>query len=490
MDVQQRRLYRWPDHWGPEENGSVDWSHMGQRPGVCAGGIGGIGGPGGASGRPGDGGSVAVNIVSVKDLASNLEITTSGGASRPGAGCPGGKRGAPGALRYDYNNDDSPVPQPPPAGDPSGTGLNGPPGAASLHAITWLSSPTYEDNGDGKQYSYVQMVPGAGMLPDLWYIKYWGVASGTAEISNAIAEADFKSSSVRDRPTHYNETQAIYQMVEDAFYALVLQNEGVVIGYKLAEDGYDHYEWVRARFIPNVNLQSSSALLVGRKATLRSGNGPDLYMINSSTQSGKVEVHSATFSSDYKDGADWISGVNTSDAAGAVFRISDGSDSAHAAVGDLFVIRTANTASGCVELVQLTQASGYQTATPYQTWIPSADAAHGRFWMIGADLYFIRVNSTASGKIEIYRAAAAIGYQRPDGGNAGDVTGQARTLGECVRYRRGILARVHQHGLPAGQGCVRTRHHRLYPAVKIRPTLLPTGLDGFNGLHLWPMRST
>ena len=71
--------------------------------------------------------------------------------------------------------------------------------------------------------------------------------------------------------------------------------------------------------------------------------------------------------------------------------------------GDLYMIKTRNTGSGVVEVHAASHQNKFASYTYHGTTpFTYDDAANGYFILRGGDLYYIRVNNTASRKIELY----------------------------------------------------------------------------------------
>jgi len=157
-----------------------------------------------------------------------------------------------------------------------------------------------------------------------------------------------------------------------------------------------------------------------RFAAYEGGNGTfvmddgDLYFIKTkNTASGKIEVHSASQDSDYQDS---ISGGKASrftagDAGNGTFTISQ---------GNLYYIKTKNTASGKIEVHSASQSSGYQTqlAGGAASRFTAGDAGNGTFTINDGDLYYVKSKSVASGQVEIHTASRTSGYQTQLSGGA------------------------------------------------------------------------
>ncbi len=128
----------------------------------------------------------------------------------------------------------------------------------------------------------------------------------------------------------------------------------------------------------------------------------DLWFIKTrNTASGKVEVHSATRQSRFRD-----RGVSST----TRFAAAEADNGTWAMVGaDLWFIKTRNTASGKVEL-HTAKAPSYRSGKSFVTRFSTATAADGIWQMDGDDLWFIKTRNTASGKVEASSATAATGY--------------------------------------------------------------------------------
>jgi hypothetical protein len=120
------------------------------------------------------------------------------------------------------------------------------------------------------------------------------------------------------------------------------------------------------------------------------------------TGSGRVEVHSATPASGFRDGVHGVTWFSPGDNSNGWFQM----------VGsEVFFIKTKNTGSGKVEIHSATAGSGYKSAGQHSvTWFSPGDANNGWFQMVGSDLFFIKTKNTGSGKVEIHSATAGSGY--------------------------------------------------------------------------------
>jgi hypothetical protein len=80
--------------------------------------------------------------------------------------------------------------------------------------------------------------------------------------------------------------------------------------------------------------------------------------------------------------------------------------------GDLWFIRTRNTGAGTVEVRQdVVSGKSYKAGTAVRSWLSAKEADNGKFLMNGEDLWFVKLRNTDSGKIELYSATKASGYQ-------------------------------------------------------------------------------
>jgi len=131
--------------------------------------------------------------------------------------------------------------------------------------------------------------------------------------------------------------------------------------------------------------------------------GSDLYFIKTkNTALGVVEVHTATAASSYLSGTDSVTGISSADGASGTVQM---------AAGDLWLAKTSGTASGKVEVSRWPASLGFLipsvlTATVYTT----ADAPNGVFQIQGTDLIFLKTKNTTSGRVEYKRATASSNY--------------------------------------------------------------------------------
>jgi hypothetical protein len=140
------------------------------------------------------------------------------------------------------------------------------------------------------------------------------------------------------------------------------------------------------------------------------GNGNIYFVKTKNTASGTIEVFTATASSGYTEG------ISTA----TRFLINDGANGTFGMLvnGDLYFIKTRNTGTGMIEA--FTALGPYTTGAPrpaYTTGLstparfPAADAANGWFGMLPtSDVYFIKTRNTGSGKVEAFTATSASGY--------------------------------------------------------------------------------
>ena len=94
----------------------------------------------------------------------------------------------------------------------------------------------------------------------------------------------------------------------------------------------------------------------------------------------------------------------TSDASNGVFTIDN---------GDLYFIKTKNTATSFVEVFFADHQKKFATIEPSSTSdFPTTNATDGNFFTIrGGNLYLIKTRNTASGKVEVQRADGSKGYK-------------------------------------------------------------------------------
>lgn len=382
----------WPDGWGPEDPpSSVDWSQIGTSPGVCAGGAGGNGGPGGDSGTPGAGGNIVISVVNTPDFSSNVQVSAGPGAAHAGAGGAGGSRGSPGHLGYLYNDSGSEsVPQPPPAGDPSGAGQPGAAGAVPPAFNTYLSE---SEAANGR---FQMAVQDGSNVPDLFYIKTAHTGSNAVEVHSADADQGYSSGEHIATGLPLGPAASAF-VLGDCLATGPLGIESFALGLFDASGGPVIFN---VSFGPNFSEVDQSNptrfdSVVAANGTLQLDNA-DLYLVQArATASGMVEVHSATSDTGYAQGADWVSSLATADAANGTLQICE---------GNLYFLQTAGTNSGMVELQVRSQSDGYQAVQTSQTWFPVSDAPNGSFQVVGRNLYFLKYRNTFSGQVEVYVA--------------------------------------------------------------------------------------
>jgi hypothetical protein len=131
--------------------------------------------------------------------------------------------------------------------------------------------------------------------------------------------------------------------------------------------------------------------------------GPDLFFIKvRNTGSGQVEIHSATAASGYQIGQDLVTWMSSLDNANGWFQM----------VGtNLFFIKSLHTSSGRVELHSATAGSGYRDGQHNVTWLSTGDAGNGWFQMVAGDMFFTKTLNTGSGRVEVHSATAGSGYR-------------------------------------------------------------------------------
>ena len=131
----------------------------------------------------------------------------------------------------------------------------------------------------------------------------------------------------------------------------------------------------------------------------------DLYFIKTAqTSQRRIEVHSMVEAGAYKYyDLHLVSIFSEGDTNNGFFTIDN---------GDLYMIKTRNTGSGVVEV----HAAGHRdkfASYSYHGTTPFTydDAANGYFILRGGDLYYIRTSNTASGKTELYISDGEKNYQ-------------------------------------------------------------------------------
>jgi hypothetical protein len=204
--------------------------------------------------------------------------------------------------------------------------------------------------------------------------------------------------------------------------------------------------------------------------------GGDLYFVKTrNTASGRVEVHSATAASGYgKAGVHRATYIDAAEADNGFYEL----------VGsDLYFIKTKNTTSGRIELHSATAASGYTTGGHRTTYLDVAEGDNGHYQLVGSDLYFIKTKNTTSGRIELHSATAASGYQTAgvhratyidaaEGGN-----GFYQVVGSdlyFIKTKNTSSGRIEVHSTTAASGYQKGGIHKV--------TLLKAG-EGDNGFY-------
>ncbi|WP_437494943.1 N-acetylmuramoyl-L-alanine amidase [Sorangium sp. So ce1014] len=131
-------------------------------------------------------------------------------------------------------------------------------------------------------------------------------------------------------------------------------------------------------------------------------NGNIYFVKSKNTASGKVEVLTATHASGYTEGVSTVSRFNVSDGDNGRFGMLPN--------GHLYFVKTKNTGTGTIEAFTAL-ASTYATGLSTSTRFAAAEAANGVFGMLPtSDLYFVKTKNTSSGKIEVLTATSASGY--------------------------------------------------------------------------------
>jgi hypothetical protein len=190
-------------------------------------------------------------------------------------------------------------------------------------------------------------------------------------------------------------TKAIQLQASDLFFIKTKSTASgnIEIHNADAVDSF-RYGWLHAvTYLSSANQDSGWFQMVGL----------DLYFIKTSnTNSGLVEIHTATFASNYQSGQHWTSRFSIADQHNGWFQM----------MGDtLFFIKTRHTDSGAVEVHAATRASSYQSGQDNHTWLSVADADNGWYQIVGSNLYFIKTRQVDSGRVEVHAALAVASYQ-------------------------------------------------------------------------------
>ncbi|GAA4758934.1 hypothetical protein GCM10023217_34280 [Gordonia alkaliphila] len=234
---------------------------------------------------------------------------------------------------------------------------------------------------------------------DLWLIKTRNTGSRKVEVHKVGAGSNYRDGEVH-AATWFDtadQNNGYFQVVGNDLYFIKTRNTGsgkVEVHSATASSGYKsgqhHVTWFGTGDQNNGWFQ-----MVGN----------ELWFIKTkNTSSKRAEVHNATAASGYKQAtvhaASWI---GSNDEGNGWFQM----------VGnDLWFIKTKNTGSGKVEVHSATASSGYRNAGVHSaTWLGTADRANGWFQMVGNDLWFIKTTNTGSnGKVEVHNATASSGY--------------------------------------------------------------------------------
>jgi hypothetical protein len=131
-------------------------------------------------------------------------------------------------------------------------------------------------------------------------------------------------------------------------------------------------------------------------------NGNVYFVKTRNTASGKIEVFTATRSSGYTEGISAVTRFSASDGANGRFGVLPN--------GDVYFVKTRNTGTGTIEAFTAlgpTYKAGLSTPTRFT----AAEAANGMFGMLPtSDIYFVKIRNTGSGKVEALTATSASGY--------------------------------------------------------------------------------
>jgi hypothetical protein len=142
-----------------------------------------------------------------------------------------------------------------------------------------------------------------------------------------------------------------------------------------------------------------------RFGQVKAGGANDLFFVKTkNTGSGRVEAFTVTAASGYQSGIASATRFSPGDANNGWFGLLPN--------GDMYFVKTKNTGSGRVEAFTVTAASGYQSGISSATRFSPGDANNGWFGLLpNDDLYFVKTKNTGSGKVEVFTATAASGYQ-------------------------------------------------------------------------------
>ncbi|WP_438008788.1 N-acetylmuramoyl-L-alanine amidase [Sorangium sp. So ce321] len=138
----------------------------------------------------------------------------------------------------------------------------------------------------------------------------------------------------------------------------------------------------------------------GRFGVLPNG---DLYFVKEkNTGTGTIEAFTA-LGPTYSTGLSTRTRFAAAEAGNGVFGMLQTSD--------VYFVKTRNTGSGKVEVLTATSASGYTAGVHAITRFAAGDADNGTFGVLAnGDVYFVKTRNTASGKIEVFTATRASNY--------------------------------------------------------------------------------
>jgi len=164
--------------------------------------------------------------------------------------------------------------------------------------------------------------------------------------------------------------------------------------------------WMRAPFAAAFAVFLTVAILVmgASQAQAADVSNSLVFIKTYHTGTGTVEVHAFSRASGYSARQVGTgSGFSTRDDGNGVWQISG---------NDLYFIKLWSTGSGRVEVHAYSGASNYQTKiVAAASGFSAQDATNGTWQIVGRDLYFIKSRNTGSGRVEVHAYSGASNYQ-------------------------------------------------------------------------------
>jgi subtilisin family serine protease len=237
--------------------------------------------------------------------------------------------------------------------------------------------------------------------PALWLAKSTQTAGDAIELNSLTASSGWAS--YGSRPTRFPAQEGpngFWQPVNDDLWNIRFRGTGGTVELRTAT--------AATNYTAGRDWTTVFGAAEGNNGIMHIV-GADLWYVRTRSVSATVDVFAACAVNYAKRCFAVASRFPLAEADHGVFQVANGN-------GDLWFIRT-DSGSGSVEVrkdvvvTSVTGAKSYQSGSASSTCLSTQGAGDGRFLMVGDDLWFIKVRNTDSGKVELYSATAASGYQ-------------------------------------------------------------------------------